>query len=186
MEEKNTVYFKNTGETNTAKCIELVKAEVEDNGYMYVIVASQTGETGVLFADALSGMDVNLMVVSYDDEDQPIDMASDIKHEIINKGATLFNAPALALNLNRAFGSDYDDTNPLKIVETSLSVFGQGMKVCCKSAMAAIDGGLVAEGIEVLCVAGTDVGADTVTIIRAMSSKRFKELKVREILARPR
>ena len=99
MDEKNTVYFQKTGDSNTATCVNIVKAEVQDNGYKYVLVASQTGETGIVFADALKGLDANLMVVSYEDEEQKEDMPPENRQKIINRGATLFNAPSLAFFL---------------------------------------------------------------------------------------
>jgi hypothetical protein len=65
-------------------------------------------------------------------------------------------------------------------------MFGQGMKVCAEIVMEACDGGLVAENVETAAVAGTGRGADTVTLIRSKASKRFLELAVLEILAKPR
>jgi hypothetical protein len=52
--------------------------------------------------------------------------------------------------------------------------------------MEAVDGGLVAEGKEVLAVAGTAKGADTVAIIKSAASKRFLDLYVSQIVAKPR
>jgi hypothetical protein len=52
--------------------------------------------------------------------------------------------------------------------------------------MMAVDAGLIPEGEEVLAVAGTARGADTVLVIKASASKRFFDLKVIEILAKPR
>jgi hypothetical protein len=52
--------------------------------------------------------------------------------------------------------------------------------------MMTADAGLIPEGEEVISVAGTARGADTVMIIKAAPSKRFLELKVLEILAKPR
>jgi hypothetical protein len=52
--------------------------------------------------------------------------------------------------------------------------------------MMAADAGLVPEKEEILTVAGTGRGADSVTLIRAAASKRFLDLKVLEILAKPR
>ena len=39
---------------------------------------------------------------------------------------------------------------------------------------------------DVVAVAGTNRGADTAVVIRANSSNRFFQIKVREILAKPR
>jgi len=52
--------------------------------------------------------------------------------------------------------------------------------------MMAADAGLIPEAEEVIAVAGTARGADTVCIIKSAASKRFLDLKVLEILAKPR
>ena len=72
------------------------------------------------------------------------------------------------------------------IIAQSLRRFGEGAKVCCEIVMMAVDGGLVPEGEEVLAVAGTGLGADTVMVLKSAASKRFLELRVLEILAKPR
>ncbi|MBT9537472.1 MAG: hypothetical protein IVZ94_05020 [Nitrospirae bacterium] len=52
--------------------------------------------------------------------------------------------------------------------------------------MMAADAGLIPEEEEVLAVAGTGRGADTVMVIKSAVSKRFLDLKALEILAKPR
>ena len=52
--------------------------------------------------------------------------------------------------------------------------------------METCDAGLIPEGEEIVAVGGTKKGADTVSIIRSVPSKRFLQLKVLEILAKPR
>jgi len=63
---------------------------------------------------------------------------------------------------------------------------GQGLKVCCEIVMEAVDAGLVPEGEEVVAIGGTARGWDVVAIIRAAASKRFLQLSVLEIWAKPR
>ena len=52
--------------------------------------------------------------------------------------------------------------------------------------MKATDAGLMPEGEEVIAVAGTGYEADTVMILKSAASKRFLDLRVLEILAKPR
>ena len=74
----------------------------------------------------------------------------------------------------------------LFLVAQSLRRFGEGPKVCCEIVMMAADAGFIPEGEEVLAVAGTAKGSDSVLVIRSAASKRFLELRVLEILAKPR
>jgi hypothetical protein len=186
MEEKPTRYFDEPGDANTAHCLNITRKEARDNGYRNVIVASTTGETGAFFAEGLKGNGLNLMVVTYTDEKGQSAISDVNRRKILDNGATLFNAPAVSLSIDRAFGDEYGEKRPSDIVKDTLSRFGQGMAACCQCVISATDGGLLNDGIEVIAVAGTLKGADTVAVIKAASSLRFRELKVLEILAKPR
>jgi len=74
---------------------------------------------------------------------------------------------------------------PTYIVAETLRLFGQGVKVAVEIAMAACDAGLIPEGQDVVAVAGTGRGADTVVILRAHPSHRFLDVRVKQIVAKP-
>jgi hypothetical protein len=59
------------------------------------------------------------------------------------------------------------------------------MKVCVEIVAMAADAGLI-PCADCIAVAGTGRGADTVAVIRANSSNNFFQIKVREVLAKPR
>ena len=59
------------------------------------------------------------------------------------------------------------------------------MKVCVDIVAMATDASLIPVE-DVISVAVTGRGADTVTVIAANSTNRFFDIKVREILAKPR
>jgi len=186
MEEKTAKYFDAPGEANTAHCLNVAKTEAEENGYKNIIVASTTGETGAIFAEAFKSVDANLMIVTYADDKGESAIPEKTRNKILDSGATIFNAPPISLSIDRSFGEEYGEQRPSQIVHDTLLWFGQGMAACCKCVMSATDGGLLQEGMEVVAVAGTLKGADTVAVVKAASSKRFRELKVLEILAKPR
>ena len=89
-------------------------------------------------------------------------------------------------SLETALAGKFGGVYPTLLVAQSLRRFGEGAKVCCEMVMMAADAGYIPEGEEILTVAGTGRGADTVTIIKSAASKRFLDLKVLEILAKPR
>ena len=88
--------------------------------------------------------------------------------------------------LTSGLAAFYGDTHPGRLIANTLRRLGQGMKVVCEIVMEACDAGLLKEDREVAAIAGTGRGADTVTLIRSATSKRFLELVVLEILAKPR
>jgi len=71
-------------------------------------------------------------------------------------------------------------------VQTAYRCLSEGVKVCPEIVMLASDKGLIPIGVEVIAIAGTDTGADTAMVILSAKSKNFKELKIRELLCKPR
>lgn len=187
--EKKVMYFEKAGKANTQTCLDIVKEEVEDNGYRNVVVASTTGETGLLFSEAFKGKDVNVVVITHSagfKEPNTSEMPDDVKKKIVQNGATVFTGSMPTHSLDTAFVGKFSGSHLSQVVAQSLRRFGEGAKVCCECVMMATDGGVIPEGVETLAVAGTAKGADTVTVIRAAASKRFLELRVLEVLAKPR
>ena len=84
-----------------------------------------------------------------------------------------------------AFASKFQGLYPTQIVAHTLRQFGEGATVCCEITMMVVDAGLIPEGEEVIAVAGTSGGADTIMVVKAAPTKRFLDLRVLEILAKP-
>jgi hypothetical protein len=62
------------------------------------------------------------------------------------------------------------------------------MKVTCEIVLQAADAGLVRSGVPVISIAGTGRvrGADTAIVVSPVNSNRFFELKVHEVICKPR
>jgi hypothetical protein len=69
-----------------------------------------------------------------------------------------------------------------------LRLMGQGFKVACEVAVMAADAGLVRTDEEIIAIAGVgrSGGADTALVVRAEPAHRFFDMKVKEILCKPR
>ncbi len=189
MIEKKIVYFEKPGRTNTQSCVDIVKEAVRSEGYKYVVAASTTGDTGLMLADSLAGLDSKLVVVTHSagfKEPNHLEMTEDIRQKIKSYGVDVFTGPMITHSIDTAFTKKFGGTLTTQIVAGALRRFGEGAKVACECVMMAVDAGLVPEGEEVLSVAGTARGADTVCLIRSAASKRFLDLRVLEILAKPR
>lgn len=181
-------YFEKAGRENSARCIEITAALV-DEGHKHVIVATTVGDTGAAMAGRLHGKGANLVVVTHSagfKEANQFELLPDKKEEILRLGGKIFTGTILTHSIETAFAQKFNGLYPTMIVAQSLRRFGEGAKVCCEIVMEACDAGLVPEFEEVVAVAGTSRGADTVCIIKSAASKRFLDLKVLEILAKPR
>ncbi|MBF0345046.1 MAG: hypothetical protein HQL06_12555 [Nitrospirae bacterium] len=187
--ERQILYFETAGRINTAACLQIAKRAIEQYGYRYMIVASTTGETGIVFSEAFKGVDTSVVVVTHSygfKETNSIEISAQAMERIRQNGAALYTGTMVTHSLDTALSAKNGGMYPSMIVAQALRRFGEGPKVCCEMVMMAADAGLVPEGSEVVVVAGTGRGADTVLVIRAAVSKRFLDLKVLEILAKPR
>ena len=187
--EKKIIYFEKTGKDNTGACLNVVKDALKEGHYRHVVVASTTGSTGLLFSETLKKTGLNLVVVTHSAGfrgPNTSEVPEDALEQIRAHGAKIFTGTILTHSIETSLNAKFSGIYPAMIIAQSLRRFGEGPKVCCEIVMMAADAGLVPEGEEVIAVAGTGYGADTVMVIKSAASKRFLELRVLEILAKPR
>ncbi len=187
--EKTTTYFEKPGPENTGRCLEIVKENIAGFKYRHVVVASTTGVTGQVFAEGLKDENVNLVIVTHSHgfrEPNSSELNAEAREKIRAAGAVIYTGTMITHSLETALAKKFSGVYPTLLVAQSLRRLGEGIKVCCEMVMMTADAGLIPEGEEIVAVAGTGRGADTVSVIRAAASKRFLDLRVLEIPAKPR
>jgi hypothetical protein len=186
--EKKIVYFEKAGKENTGACLDVVKAALNEGNCRHVIVASTTGANGLLFSETFKYSGVNMVVVTHSagfKGPNIFEMPGETIEKIRANGAKIFTGTILTHSIETSLNAKFSGVYPAMIIAQALRRFGEGSKVCCEIVMMAVDAGLVPEQEEVIAVAGTGYGADTVMVIKSAASKRFLDLKVLEILAKP-
>jgi hypothetical protein len=181
-------YFDKPGPENTQACLRLLEKAVSE-GYRHLVVASTTGDSGAQAARGLAGKKVNLVVVGHSVgfKGPNIDEFLEENYQEITKhGGQVLKATILTHSLDTAVADQFKGSAPTLLIANTLRRLGQGLKVCCEIVMEAVDAGLIPESEEVVAAAGTARGWDTVAVIRAAASKRFLNLTVLEIWAKPR
>ncbi len=187
--EKKIVYFEKTGKENTGACLEVVKDALIEGKYRHVVVASTTGSSGLLFSETFKNSSLNVIVVTHSagfKGPNTFEMSGEAVEKIRATGAKIYTGTILTHSIETSLNAKFSGGYPAMIIAQALRRFGEGPKVCCEIVMMAADAGLIPEGEEVIAVAGTGYGSDTVMVLRSAASKRFMELKVLEILAKPR
>jgi hypothetical protein len=188
MIRRETLYFDKVGAENTPVCQDLLEKAVAE-GWRQAVVASTTGVSGAEAARRLTGKGANLVVVGHSvgykgpniDEFLP-----EHYQEITRLGGKVLKATILTHSLETSLVDMFKGSAPTLLIANTLRRLGQGIKVCCEIVMEAVDAGLITEGEEAVAIGGTARGWDTVAIIRAAASKRFLQLSVLEIWAKPR
>ncbi|MFC1977992.1 hypothetical protein ACFLWS_07010 [Chloroflexota bacterium] len=181
------VYFDKKGADNTERTLQVAKDEALKRDIKYLVVASTGGNTGLQAAQMLQNTGIKLVVVAHSTGHgeagrQLFD--SEMKREIENLGGVVFIGTDALTSFHSAMKNKGRFTEQT-IVGDVLRMFGSGMKVCVEIVAMASDANLLPIE-DVIAVAGTGRGADTSVIIAANSTNQFFDIKVREILAKPR
>ena len=96
----------------------------------------------------------------------------------------------VVLTCTHALGDDVSEglgvRAPNRIVRETLYRFCQGMKVAVEVTLMAADAGLLDPSKEALAIAGSGEGADTAIVVKPACTRKFREMEIREILAKPR
>lgn len=185
--EKKTVYFDRSGEQNTDQLLQVVKNYLDKEGIRDAVVASTTGETGAKAATILK--DRNVVVVTHCfgfRENGKTELEKEHEQEILAHGARIFSGTHALSSVERAVRKDFGTIQPLELMANVLRRMGEGTKVCVEIALMAADAGLIPVDRDVVAIAGTGSGADTALRISPAHSARFFDLKIREVIAKPR
>jgi hypothetical protein len=101
-------------------------------------------------------------------------------------GGLIFTTTHLFAGISRAVRNKFNTYIIGDLTASTLRVLGEGMKVVCEIAVMAADAGLVRTDEEVIAIGGTGHGADTAVVLTPVNSQNFFDLRVKEILCKPR
>jgi hypothetical protein len=190
--ERKTVYFeKPGGEENTVKTLALAKARADELGIKTVVVASTVGDTAVKAMDVFKGFKVIIVthVTGMRGPDTQ-EFTGDNRKIVEKKGGIIVTAAHAFGAIHRSLGATGGPPAPSSaigdIIAMTLRTFGQGMKVACEIAAMAADAGAVRTDEEIIAIGGTGRGADTAVVLQPSNVHRFFNLRVREIICKPR
>ena len=187
--KKSILYFEKIGAINTEETIRLAYIRAVELGVTDVVVASTHGGTALKTAEIFTDPKFNIVAVTISDgyEDEGWTMTQEERTRLVAKGINVFTGThALSGDVNTAFTNKFGGKSSNEIVAQTLYRFCQGMKVCVEIVLMAADAGLISVNREVLAIAGSDNGADTAIVVKPAYPRRFLDLKVLEIIAKPR
>ena len=185
--ERKTVYFNVSGEQNTDLLLKLVKDYVEAEGIRDIVVASTTGRTGVKASKILRGFNVVVVTHHFGMEEPGVSELEETNRErILENGAKILTATHALSGVEKAVRKKFGTIQLLELISHTLRLFGEGMKVAVEISLMAADAGLIPADRDVISIAGTSSGADTALRVKPANSARFFDLKIREIIAKPR
>jgi len=187
--EKIITYFEKSGPENTSQTLDAAKRRAKELGVKDVVVASTHGDTALKVAEAFKDMKVNLVAVSICESfrKEGWAMTNAEKKRLSDMGIkVLTSIHALGDGVADAFTEKFGGRSIEEVVRETLYRFCQGMKVCVEIVLMAADAGLISMNREVMAIAGTGEGADTCIVVKPAYPRKFLDLEIREIVAKPR
>ncbi len=181
------VYFKKPGKENTGKTLEAAAKRAEELGVENVVVASTSGETGLIAANIFASK--NLVIVSHSTgfvKPDIQELLPEFRKKIEKAGTKILTCQHALGGVGRAVRKKLDTYELEEIIAYTLRIFGEGTKVAVEIALMAADAGLISTREPCISVGGTGSGADTAILLKPAHAQNFFDLRIMEILAKPR
>jgi len=183
----NTVYFDKPGAANLKRTLELARERAEELKIRNILVATTSGSAGVAAAAAFKGF--NLVVVTHSTgfaEKDVQELLPENRIKIEKLGGKVLTCQHALGGVNRAVRHKLKTYQLDEIIAYTLRTLGQGFKVCLEISLMAADAGLVPVSQEAVAIGGTGKGADTAVVLTPANAQDFFELRVHEIICKPR
>ena len=187
FDTQTCVYHHRPGKENTQKTLEIAAQRAKELGIKTVLVASTAGETGLLAARTIS--DASVVVVTHSTgflEPDFQQLKPEIRNRIEGEGAQVLTCQHALGGVGRAVRKKLNTYELEEIMAYTLRIFGEGTKVAVEIALMAADAGLVSTKEPCISVGGTGQGADTAILLQPAHAQNFFDMKILEILAKPR
>jgi hypothetical protein len=181
------VYFEKQGRGNTERTLQIAKARAEELGIRTILVATTRGATGVRAAEEFQGFNVIVVTHSTGFKQPNVqELTEENRRAIKAAGAKILTCQHALGGVGRAVRKKLGTYELEEIIAYTLRIFGEGMKVVCEIALMAADAGLVRTDEPAIAIAGTGRGADTAVVLRPTNAQTFFDMRIMEILCKPR
>lgn len=190
--QKKCYYFDTPGPANTGDAARFSVERAKELGLKTIVVASSSGKTAQVFADAMKGSGLRLVVVTHVfgfAKPGEWEFSNGIAEQLRKEGVTIVTGTHALSGLERALSRSPKvggGSRTEAIAEALRRTVAIGLKVGVECVLIAADQGVIGISEEVIAVGGTATGADTVCVIRPANTANFFDLQVREIVAMPR
>jgi uncharacterized protein len=182
-----TVYFGETGARNTRRTLEVAARRAAELKIRAILIATTSGKTGALAAGVFRGRPI--IAVSHSagfDRSDHQELEPRYRKRIEALGGRVLTCQHAFGGVGRAVRKKLGTYELEEIIAYTLRVFGQGAKVAVEIALMAADAGWIPVGAPCLSIGGSSEGADTALVLKPANAQTFFDLRVIEVLAKPR
>lgn len=180
-------YFEKSGKENTERTLELAKRRAEELKIDQIVVASTSGSTGLKAAKKFQGKSLVVVTHSTGFSKPDYQQFNDKNRKEIEKlGGRILTCTHSFGGIGRAVRKKLNTYQVDEVIAFTLRTFGEGLKVACEIALMAADAGLIRTDRDAIAIGGTGTGADTAIVVQPTHTQTFFDLKVKEIICKPR
>jgi hypothetical protein len=181
-------YFRKPGKANTRHVLAAAAARARDLAIDSVLVPSVSGKTALAAREIFDKKTRVIAVTHVTGFEGPDiqEMNDRTRGLLVSRGVPVFTGQHAFGGVGRAVRNKLGTYQVDEIMAWTLRTFGQGTKVAVEIALMAADAGLVRTDADILSLGGSGEGVDTALLIRPANSSRFFDLKVREVICKPR
>jgi len=180
-------YFKDSGRQNTRRTLEIAAKRAEELHVRNIVVATTSGETGLEAVRLFPSK--NLVIVTHSTGFLRPDfqeLKPGLRKKLEKTGAKILISQHAFGGVGRAVRKKLGTYELEEIVAYTLRIFGEGAKVAVEISVMAADAGLISTREPCISIGGTSRGADTALLLWPAHAQNFFDLRIMEILAKPR
>ena len=180
------MYFEKPGKENTERTLKLAAEKGREFGIDELVLASTTGSTAYRALEICNGFKIT--AVTYHcgfREPFRMVMPEDVRTDLEKEGVKVVAATHALSGVERSIAKKYTGSYPVLLIADTLRLFGQGVKVAVEISIMAADAGALT-GKDIVSVGGTAKGVDSAIILKPACQSDLFELKIREIVCKPR
>jgi len=184
-------YFDKGGPNRTEESLIIAKKYADQLGIKDIVLASTTGTTAEKALEVFDVNKCNVIVIThafyFTGSEKRQEFPEDKIEKLKNKGLKIHSGTHAMSGIERGIRIQKEAWQFVDLLAKMLGAhFSQGVKVCIEIASTTCDAGLIPDlDRDIICVAGTGRGADTVCLIKPAPTNEFKKLRVKAILAKP-
>ncbi len=182
-------YYAKAGPENTERTLEIASQRAAELGIQHIVVATTTGATAARLVARLAGQGPHVVAVTHSTgfaAPNAQELLPEHRAAIVQGGGSILTCQHALGGVNRAVRRKLGTYQLDEIIAFTLRNLCQGTKVACEITVMAADAGLIPAGEEIIAIGGTGRGADTAAVILSANAQDFFDLRVLEILCKPR
>ena len=180
------MYFNEPGKENTEQTLKAAFERGVELGLNEVVLASSKGDTVYMALEIFKGFKI-VAVTYHCGFKVPFEnvMPAQVLEDLIEKKVTVIRATHALSGVERSIAKRYTGSYPVMLVADTLRLLGQGTKVAVEVSIMAADSGALS-GNDIIAIGGTAQGADSALVIKPANQSDFFDLRIREIICKPR